>query len=255
MKTSGIEIETHQAIAHLYLNRPHARNAIDAEMMQALAQTLSNLAEDPACLAVYLKARGKHFSAGADLNWMKQQANMSFEENKQDADQLAQLMYQLDHFPKPTVAFVQGCAYGGALGLIACCDIAIAKPDARFCLSEVKLGLVPAIISPYLIRSMGESTCRALMVSADVFHGTQALAYGLLHEVSDQFLDLEQKYQTLFSNNSTYAMQQVKLLIKHISEQPIDAHVIKHTTETIARLRTQEEAQARMSQFLGQQKQ
>ena len=149
-----ITLQKTDKIATLWLDRPEARNAFNAEMIGLLNHTLAELAQDDSCDLVFLRAKGKHFSAGADIHWMRQQSKMNFQQNLDDARPLAELMHRLDNLPQTTVAFVQGAAYGGALGLIACCDLAIAHEDATFCFSEVKLGLIPAVISPYVQRSM-----------------------------------------------------------------------------------------------------
>lgn len=137
-----------RGVSSLVMNRPQLANAFDEVMIAELIHALESLARDPACRVLLLKANGKHFSAGADLNWMRKQAAMDFDDNLKDAAELARLMATLDQFPKPSLALVQGAAFGGALGLVCCCDIAIATPKASFCLSEVKLGLIPAVISP-----------------------------------------------------------------------------------------------------------
>ena len=165
-------LERHGPLAELVLSRPARHNAFDADLMLGLLDCLDDLAhlhghdlaERPH--ALLLRAEGKHFCAGADLNWMRNLAHADFEHNREDARVLARLMQTLDELPFPTVALIQGAAYGGALGLICACDLVLASDDARFCLSEVSLGLVPAVISPYVVRAMGMRQARRYMLTA-----------------------------------------------------------------------------------------
>ncbi|HGY5997943.1 TPA: enoyl-CoA hydratase-related protein, partial [Aeromonas hydrophila] len=164
----GFRLERHGPLAELVLDRPARHNAFDADLMLGLLDCLDELAHTHGQAlsdrphALLLRAEGKHFCAGADLNWMRNLAHADFEHNREDARVLARLMQTLDELPFPTVALVQGAAYGGAMGLICACDLVLAADDARFCLSEVSLGLVPAVISPYVVRAMGMRQARAL---------------------------------------------------------------------------------------------
>lgn len=147
-------------VAWLSLNRPEKHNAFNDELIASLIETLEQLEQDDSLRALVLTAQGEHFSAGADLGWMQSMATKTESENLQDAQQLAMLLHKLDTFSKPTIAMVHGAAFGGALGLICCCDIAIGTPESRFCLSEAKLGLLPATIGPYVIRAIGQRQSR-----------------------------------------------------------------------------------------------
>ncbi len=170
-------------IASLTLNRKDKSNAFDDEMIQLLIQHLRMLRNEPSVKCLTIHAEGKHFSAGADLNWMKSMADKSYSENLKDAEQLAALMNELDTFPHPTIALVHGCAFGGALGLICCSDIAVATVDSTFCFSEVKLGLIPATIGPYVCRAIGTRQARRYMLTSEHFDSTTALQLGLIHKV------------------------------------------------------------------------
>tara|TARA_B100001094_G_scaffold279309_1_gene289385 strand:+ start:890 stop:1672 length:783 start_codon:yes stop_codon:yes gene_type:complete len=247
-------LEQSDNTATLYLNRPECSNAFNALMIEELNSTLDQVADQAQCTTLFLKAKGKHFSAGADLNWMRQQAHMSMAENIDDARPLAQLMQRLDTMPQVTIALVQGCAYGGALGLIACCDIAVCDPASRFCFSEVKLGLMPAVISPYINRAIGQRYSRALMLSAEVFHAQQAHHYGLIHRVCDDLAEMEAHYRTTCQEHSTHALQETKALLAHLDQKKIDHALIDDTVKAIAQIRTHQDAQERMASFLSRNK-
>ncbi len=174
-------------IAQLQLNRPERRNAFDAEMIEAMLAALEQVdsalmqAEQP-CRVLWLSAVGEDFSAGADLGWMQRMVALSEADNLADAERLGLLLQRLDQCPLPTLVSVQGRAFGGALGLIACCDIALASNDARFCFSEVKLGLIPALISPYIQRAMGTRQARRYILSAETFNARRAEQLQLIHQ-------------------------------------------------------------------------
>ena len=171
-----------QGVVSLTINRPEVGNAFDDELIKALLNALTDLEQSDTRLLI-LKSAGKHFSTGADLNWMQHARHLTREENLADARQLAELMRRLDQFPAPTLALVQGAAYGGALGLIAACDMVICADNARFCLSEVKIGLVPATISPYVVGVIGARQARRYFLSAEVINAQQALSMELVHEL------------------------------------------------------------------------
>lgn len=175
-----------RGVATLTLDRPHIHNAFDDTMINGLTQTLRHLADDPSVRALVLAANGRSFSAGADLDWMRRMAGFSYEENARDAAGLAALMVALDTFPRPTIAKVQGSAYGGGVGLVACCDIAVAVPKVLFCLSEVRIGLIPAVISPYVVNAIGQSQTRRYFQTAEVFSAQRAYEIGLVHELADE---------------------------------------------------------------------
>lgn len=177
-----LTLNKHAGVATLALNRPETHNAFDAELIEQLTAALQDLDRDDGVRAVIVTGTGSTFSAGADLNWMRSMATASESANLEDSLQLAKLMRTLNYLSKPTIARVNGAAYGGGVGLIACCDIAIGIEATKFSLSEVKLGLVPAVISPYVISAIGLRHARRLFLSAEIFDSALALRIGLLHE-------------------------------------------------------------------------
>lgn len=243
-------------IASITLNRAEKRNAFNAEIIQELLAAIRQAQNDSNARVVVLKAEGKVFSAGADLGWMQGTVALSYEENLADAKELAELLRALNSLSKPTIAQVQGAAFGGALGLIACCDIAVASEDAKFCLSEVKLGLAPATIGPYVLAAIGERACRRYFQTAEVFSAQKAQELGLLHEVVANE-ELEEKVAQLCVqclNNGPEAMAAGKALIAEMNHRPINAELINHTAELIARIRTSAEGQAGLQAFFAKQK-
>jgi len=254
MTTEYVEL-THdtQGVAWLTLNRPEVHNAFDDAMIGQLIDALEATDCDPAVRALVLRANGKNFSAGADLAWMKRMAQNSHQQNLEDAGRLAQLMERLNNHAKPTLALVQGAAFGGAVGLAACCDIVIATHEARFCLSEVKIGLIPAVISPYVVRAIGERQARRYFISAEPFDAATARQFGLVHELADSAEQLAEIAQTLLTQlrrNSPQAIAEAKRLIQAVSQKPIDRAVIDDTARRIADIRVSAEGQEGLSAFL-----
>lgn len=186
MNDGGLQVEhdSRRGVATLTLARPERHNAFDDALVAALDAALERLAADDGLRVLVLAARGRNFSAGADLGWMRRMAQYPPERNRADAAAMARMFARLEGFPAPTVAIVQGAAYGGGVGLVAACDIALASHDARFALSEVRLGLVPAVISHYLVAAVGQRACRRLFLTAEVFDAARALQLGLVHEVT-----------------------------------------------------------------------
>lgn len=255
-----------QGVATLTLNRPDKANAFDDQLIAAIRHYLQQLASRAEVSALVLRAEGKHFSAGADLHWMKAMARKRRHENLNDAQALAFLMNELDTFPRPTIAVVQGSAFGGALGLICCCDIALGTEDARFSLSEVKLGLIPATIGPYVCRTIGQRQARRLMLTAEPINAVTARQLGILHEISGNSADdksantdnptgaetLENLLQLTLDRllaNSPAAMSQVKTLCKLCEQRPIDAVLIRQTSEMIADIRVSPQGQEGLNAF------
>ena len=181
--TSSVRIDRQGAVAQLLIERAAVHNAFDDRLIDELTVALKQLDDDDGVRAVVLTGAGNTFSAGADLNWMRRMAGASADENRDDALKLAELMRTLNFLGKPTIARVNGSAYGGGVGLIACCDHAIGVPEAKFSLSEVKLGLVPAVISPYVVSAVGLRHARRLFVSGEVFDADYALRTGLIHDI------------------------------------------------------------------------
>ncbi|MCL1051077.1 enoyl-CoA hydratase-related protein [Shewanella abyssi] len=236
-------------VAELILDRPGKHNAFDEVMISEMIQVLEYFAHHPQCQVLVVRANGKNFSAGADLNWMRKQATMDFEQNLCDANELAKLMSVLDKFPKPTIAKVQGAAFGGALGLICCCDIAIANERASFCLSEVKLGLIPAVISPYVTRTIGQRAARRYMLTAERFSVQKAIELQVIHEVSDDLDAAAEPIINALLANSPQGMAWAKSLLSTLESGVIDKATLDHTSERIASIRVSIEAQEGLNAF------
>src|SRR5262245_11616224 len=175
-----LKVEVQNGVARVTLDRPEVRNAFDDALIQKLQASFEALWKDPSVRAVVLAGNGPAFCAGADLNWMKRMAGYGYDENLADAQALALMLATLDRLPKPTIARVHGPVFAGGTGLDAACDIAVGTPAAKFCLSEAKLGLSPATISPYVIRAMGEREARRYFLTAEVFDAAEALRIGML---------------------------------------------------------------------------
>jgi len=244
-----VSYSLNDGVAELILNRAEVHNAFDEVMISEMISVLGYFAEHKDCQVLVLKANGKNFSAGADLNWMRKQAQMDFEQNLTDAKALAKLMQDLDTFPKPTIALVQGAAFGGALGLICASDIAIATTRASFCLSEVKLGLIPAVISPYVARAMGNRASRRYMLTAERFSADTALKLNVVHEISDDLDAAAKPMIDALLANSPQGMAWVKTLLSRLEDGVIDQNTIDYTSERIARIRVSTEGQEGLNAF------
>lgn len=179
-------LSVEQHVATITLNRPDKRNAFNDEVISELTEAFKFCGEQADVRAVVLAATGKAFCAGADLNWMRAMADYTRDENLADADKLAQMLATIYNCPKPTIAAIQGDVYAGGMGLVAACDIAIAVKNANFCLSEVRLGLIPATISPYVIRAMGARAAHRYFLTAEVFDAKEAKKIGFIHERVDE---------------------------------------------------------------------
>jgi methylglutaconyl-CoA hydratase len=250
----SILLERQGAVAAVTLNRAQVHNAFDDTLIAELTAALQSLATDSAVHALVLTGAGTTFSAGADLNWMRGMAQASESENRDDALRLAKLLRTLQFFPKPTIARVNGSAYGGGVGLIACCDIAIGVAGAKFSLSEVKLGLVPAIIAPYVVQAVGPRQARRLFVSAEVFDAAEAARIGLLHQcVAPEQLDAAIDRQLHFlAKGGPAAQHEAKQLALRTAGMTLEAceRIDVENAELIARLRVSTEGQQGLSAFL-----
>jgi len=243
-----------RGVATLTLNRPEVHNAFDAALVLRLTELLIELKSRPGVRAVVLTGAGRAFSAGADVNWMRSMAACSEDENVEDALHLADLMSLLNSLPLPTIARVNGHAYGGGVGLVACCDIALASSEARFALSEVRLGLVPAVISPYVIAAVGERNARRLFLSGEAMDAKLARRVGLVHEIAQpNKLDeaLEDQLGMLLKGGPN-ALRESKELIFTVEGGGISADdALKHrTAQIIAQLRVSDEGQEGLAAFL-----
>ena len=241
-----------RGIATVTLNNPDKHNAFDDVIINQLNEHFLTLAEQGNVRVVILAAKGKSFSAGADLNWMKRMATYSREENLIDAKALATLLHNLNTLPKPTIARVQGAAFGGGVGLLSCCDIAIASEKASFSLSEVKLGMVPATISPYVVDAIGPRCARRYFMTAERFDAATAEKIGLVSEVvTEKELDgrIDDITGMLLANGPT-AVATAKQLLSDIAYQRIDPALIQKTSQRIADIRCSKEGQEGLSAFL-----
>lgn len=241
-----------RGFATLWLNRPEKNNAFNAQMIRELIIALDRVQSDTRLRFLVMRARGKHFSAGADLAWMQESANLDYNTNLGDARELGELMYNLAKLKLPSLAVVQGAAYGGALGLISCCDMAIGADDAQFCLSEVKIGLAPAVISPFVIQAIGERHARRYALTAERFNGTRAREIGLLAEAYPAS-ELEQQVQHWIDNlllNSPQAMRVSKDLLREVGHGELTPALRRYCENAIARIRVSPEGQEGLRAFL-----
>ncbi len=249
------EIGDH-GVARVTLTRVHVHNAFNDLMIAELTRSLAGLESDRRVRVVVLAAQGHSFSAGADLTWMKRMAEYGEAENLEDARALARLMRRLDQLSKPTLALVQGPAFGGGVGLVACCDIALAAESASFCLSEVRLGLIPAAISPYVIAAMGERAARRYFLSAERFSAAEAHRLGLVHEVlPDEQLEARgQRLAEALLAGGPRALQAAKRLIPDVARRPLGEDLVEDTARRIAGLRSGKEAREGIAAFLEKRK-
>jgi methylglutaconyl-CoA hydratase len=256
MTASDLLLQRESGVATVTLNRPERHNAFDDRLIAELTDMLRALGADPGVRVVVLAGSGTSFSAGADLNWMRRMAAYSREDNYRDALALAQLMETLDALPKPTVARVHGAAFGGGVGLVACCDIALASEAASFCLSEVRLGLIPAAISPYVIKAIGEKQARRYFVTAERFSSDEALRIGLVHERVGA-AELDARLQSLLAQlagNGPQAMVAAKALARDVARAPLDRSLLEETARRIAEIRVGSEGQEGLGAFLEKRK-
>lgn len=245
-----------RGVATVTLNRPDVHNAFDDALIDTLDGILKQLDHNDAVRVVVLAAEGKSFSAGADLRWMQRMASYSETENLEDARRLAALMRTLNQMVKPTLARVQGSAFGGGVGLIACCDIVVASEHARFALTEVKLGLIPAVISPYVSRAIGDRHARRYMLTGEQFSAEEGYRLGLVHDVVPESL-LDERIRTLVAmllENGPAAMTAIKALLSRVAGGPLDDAMIEDTAKRIAKIRATDEGKEGVTAFLEKRK-
>ncbi len=250
---SALLIETKDCVRFITLNRPDRHNAFDDGLIRDLTEAFSHVDD---VRAVVLQSTGKSFSAGGDLAWMKRMAGNSPEDNLADAKALSDLMETLDTCPRPVIALVQGAAYGGGVGLVACCDLVVAAEGAAFCLSEVKLGLIPAAISPYVVRAMGGRAARRYCLTAEVFSAATALDCGLIHEIAptDRLNEVRDGWLDKLKANSPKAMGAAKRLIRRVADDPLDETLRHWTAGQIADIRASDEGREGVAAFLEKRK-
>ena len=251
-----LKVEKSSGVARVTLDRPEIRNAFDDALIAALTRALRELDADDQVRAVVLAGNGPAFCAGADLNWMKRMAGYSYEQNLADARALAAMLKTLDRMKKPTIARVHGPAFAGGVGLVAACDIAVGVPEAKFCLSEAKLGLSPATISPYVVRAIGERMSRRYFLTAEVFDGNEAYRIGLLTAVSpSEELDGEiDKVLEHLLQGGPQSLSKIKDLIRLVSSGPLSDAMIEDTAQRIAEIRVSPEGREGIASFLEKRK-
>ena len=249
---ASLEITKSNGVATVTLNRPEKHNAFDDAVIDELTSVFEDIDSDDSIRVMILAANGKNFSAGADLAWMKRMATYSYEDNLRDASGLAKMLSTLNRLSKPTIARVQGAAFGGAVGLVSCCDIAVATPNASFALSEVKIGLIPATISPYVVRAIGERAARRYFVSAERFDAKQAHHIGLVSEIRGE-AELDAYIVDLantIKNNSPSAVTAAKKLALDVGTSEINDDLIEDTCKRIAQIRASNDGQEGLTAFL-----
>jgi len=240
-----------QGIATVTLNNPDKHNAFDDGIIKQLTDIFKNISKREDISIMVLASNGKSFSAGADLAWMKRMASYSYEDNLKDANALAQMLKTLNFLPQTTIAKIQGAAFGGAVGLASCCDIVIASTKASFCLSEVKLGLIPATISPYVVDAIGLKASRRYFQTAERFFSDKAQQLGLVDEIVEPD-DLASEVNTMIDRllaNGSQARRQAKKLSQDVAFQTIDKALLTDTSERIAAIRVSTEGQEGLTAF------
>jgi methylglutaconyl-CoA hydratase len=256
MAFTTLTITRENKLATVTLDRPDVRNAFNETTIAEITQAFRELGEDADLRAIVLAANGPAFCAGADLNWMKKMAGYTHAENQADALQLAEMLRTIYLCAKPVVAKVQGDCYAGGMGLVAACDIIVAVEEANFCLSEVKLGLIPATISPYVIKAMGENASRRYFLTAERFGAQEALRIGFAHEVvAADALDAKvAEIVKALVNNSPNAVRQAKVLVREVVGQTVDDALLADTAERIAHIRASEQGREGVASFLEKRK-
>jgi len=240
-----------QGVATVTLNNPDKHNAFDDEIIKQLTHVFNEISQRDDIRIMVLASNGKSFSAGADLGWMKRMASYSYEDNLKDANALAQMLKALNFLPQTTIAKIQGAAFGGAVGLASCCDLVIASTKASFCLSEVKLGLIPATISPYVVDAIGLKASRRYFQTAERFFSDKAQQLGLVDEVVEHE-NLTNEVDAMIAKllaNGSQARRQAKKLSQDVAYQTIDDALLTDTSERIAAIRVSDEGQEGLSAF------
>lgn len=251
--SESLAIERQGAVGLVTMNRPERHNAFDDTLIRELTEALRAIEADDGVRLVVLSGAGKSFSAGADLRWMKRMAGYSMDENRRDAMAMAALMRTLAHLRKPTIARVHGAAYGGGVGLVACCDVAVASHGATFSLSEAKLGLIPAVISPYVVDAIGERAARRYFLTGERFDVAEAWRMGLVHDIGVSDAEMDERLGNIVDamlSCGPVAQREAKELIRAVAGRPVTSELIQDTAERIARLRSSPEGKEGVSAFL-----
>ncbi len=251
-----LRLSTSGRVARITLHRPEVRNAFNDELIAELTAAFTAAGQDAGVRAVVLAADGPAFCAGADLNWMRRMAGYTPEENRADAGRLAAMLQAIARCPKPTVARVQGDVYAGGVGLVAACDLAVAVDGAQFCLSEARLGLVPATIGPYVVQAMGLRAAQRYALTAERFPAAEAHRIGLVHEVTaPDALDAQvDAWLQALTTNGPEALRVGKALLHDVAGAPLDAALVARTVDCIAQVRASAEGQEGVHAFLNKRK-
>lgn len=251
--SSELDIQIHGPVARVFLNRPEVRNAFNDGVITALRDAFTRLGADTALRAIVLGGHGKAFCAGADLSWMRAMAGYSWEENRADAQALADMLWTVHRCPLPVVARIHGDCYAGGVGLAAVCDVRVAAAGVQFCLSEARLGLLPATIGPYVIRALGESASRRYFTTAERFDAARAQQLGFVHEcVAPEALDATvDGIVAAWVGNGPQAVKACKRLVGDLAGQPVDEVLRAETARRIADIRASDEGREGVQAFLG----
>jgi methylglutaconyl-CoA hydratase len=249
-----LKVEKKDGVARVTLDRPELRNAFDDALIKLLHDAFVAIGKDDEVRVLVLAGNGPAFCAGADLNWMKRMAKYGYAENLADAEALALMLATLDRLPKPTIARVHGPVFAGGTGLVAACDIAVGTPEAKFCLSEAKLGLSPATISPYVIRAMGEKNARRYFLTAEIFDAEEAFRIGMLSILTQK---LDEEIDGLVKHllaGGPEAHAKIKDLIRAVAGRPVDDALAADTAKRIAEIRVSPEGREGIASFLEKRK-
>jgi methylglutaconyl-CoA hydratase len=256
MNWQSVDITMHERVATVTLDRPDVRNAFNDATIAELALAFDELGRDEDVRAIILAANGPAFCAGGDLHWMKAMAGYSDSENYDDALKLADMLRTIYTCPKPVLAKIQGDCYAGGMGLVAACDIAVAVDSANFCLSEVKLGLIPATISPYVIKAMGENAARRYCLTAERFTAAEAHRIGFIHELVTP-AELDARVAAIIKSlvtNSPNAVRQAKVLVREVAGKALDDALVTDSARRIAAIRASDEGREGVASFLEKRK-
>ena len=250
--TNTLEVTVENRVAKVFLNRPEVRNAFNDGVITELAETFTRLGQDPGVRVIVLGGHGKAFCAGADLNWMKSMAGYGWEDNRADATRLAEMLWAIYSCPLPVVGRLHGDCYAGGMGLAACCDVLVAAEGMHFCLREARLGLLPATISPYVMRAMGEQAARRYFITAERFSAAQARDMGFVHElVAPDALDAKvDEIVALLVANGPAAVKACKRLVQDFVGREITLDLRVETARRIADIRASDEGREGVQAFL-----
>ena len=250
MSNLTVDVQAHRAT--VTLTRPALRNAFNDEVIADLTAAFAELGARDDVRVIVLAAEGSAFCAGADLNWMRRMADYSRQDNLADAGRLAAMLRTLYECPRPTIARVQGDVYAGGMGLVACCDLVVSAETAGFCLSEVKLGLIPATIAPYVIRAMGPRAAHRYFLTAERFSAAEAHRIGFVHEVvpADRLDAQVDEWARALSSAGPAAVRACKRLVQDVAERAIDAALVESTVQRIADIRASAEGKEGVQSFL-----